>query len=117
MPETITTCKVSETADVVEHIARRWQGSLIDLSVRPQANGLCVIRLTVPTGVDEPADPGPAPALLRALDAESARDAVRGQLDAVIADRDAHKANAEDLQGQLDEALAVLRELKLEVGS
>lgn len=103
MGTTNITCKVTEAALETERQVRRWVGVPLEIRVAPQRDGLCVLTIQTPSGVDTPTDPGAHP-LQDDLDAALNRWAeVSQRLVVMTGARDASDAEVERLRGQLEE--------------
>lgn len=117
MPQTMVTCKTSETPDVLERLARRWSGSLFEVAVRPQSNGQTVVTVTTPSGVDEPPDPGMSPLEIELSDLRARFALSEDRARTMAAARDASDADAQALREEISDARAVEADLRAQLAA
>lgn len=115
MPQTMVTCKTSETPDVLERLARRWSGALFEVAVRPQSNGQTVVTVTTPSGVEEPPDPGMSPLESELVDLRARFALSEDRARSMAAARDASDAEAQALREEISDARAVEADLRAQL--
>lgn len=109
MPTTNMTCKATEASATLERIVRQWHGTPLEVRVSPQADGLCVLTIQTPSGVEVPSDPGPSVHEANATDLQQQVLDWQAKLVAMTGARDASDAEMQRVKDDLSEQIAVLR--------
>lgn len=105
MAETMMTCKTTEVAGVVERVARRWQGTVLEMVVVPQSDGRATVRIVTPSGIDEPADPGASALEVENADLKLRLSDAENRVAVMKAARDESDAEAQRMREERDVAM------------